>query len=758
MKKTFFVIALFFWIPILCGGQTLSFWSKDSLEFKKTQREHSNQYTTPLFGGAYDYYNPDSTRKSNSWEGIISWVVKDFNNDGYADIFGGHITSENESLPFKLLFYDSITGKYANKSHLIKNNIGQKFNRKSMSADLNGDNIPDMVAVSHPECLSCSLSSFDIIFSDSSTKTWFQKTLKTPNRFKGEGYFHGVALGDINNDGSIDIVLANENTDFGGNITMLNDGKGNFTEQFSMNFFDKKTSRFGISWTIELADLNNDSFLDLMYTHDSTYRGIAYGDGSGKFGDKIEQRFPLTKYSATYDYDAYDIDKDGDLDLIVTTTGQNSWELVFYENQGNDRYGKIIWKNRTDDVNATLIKNGFYSDRLTDVVPVYISLLDLNKDGYIDIIPQWPLNNYTQNWILYGQKNWLFSYKKNMIPEVPDKPSISLERNGKVKIKWKRVTIKTDKSNQNISSWNLYFSNKLFGDKSMTKFGPIKVDSSNSFTLNDSINFTCNLPFDTTFLRLTAVDDNSLETPLSELTSYICKLPAPPTVLNPTLCADQSPFNLTDYVKSDYNLQWYDSEDSKIPNTNVPKLGNQVGVYSFYVSSLNKCESPSKSILNIKIEKTPDPPIILRDSLNNLASNTTATIWYRDGIQLADTISKIRPMSNGYYTAQTIHNGCLSKISSPYYYFISSLILLQSGEYINFYPNPTTDFLKIDYRLYGNQELNVFLFDAFGRQVLSKTINGSSYVDIRNLAKGNYSLIVKNRLGKFVYSKIIQKY
>jgi hypothetical protein len=192
--------------------------------------------------------------------------------------------------------------------------------------------------------------------------------------------------------------------------------------------------------------------------------------------------------------------------------------------------------------------------------------------------------------------------------------------------------------------------------------------------------------------------------------------------------------------------------------SNTPNIENRVGTFMFYVSSLNKCESISKSMLTIRIDKTPDPPFIFKDSLNNLVSNSKSNIWYKDGIKIGDTTSYVKPLSNGNYSAQTYVNGCLSKMSSPYYYLVSNIRPYPNIKSINIYPNPTSKYLKIDTKLNGDIILNISIIDMTGKQVFSKLIYRTEYIDLSNLNKGNYTLIVKNKSGLFLYSSNIQKF
>jgi hypothetical protein len=753
MKRVLFTIGLLF--PMITFCQTQSLWSKDSINYPKALQIHSSQYASPLFGKTSDFYISDSVKKGNTGgAGVHTWLVKDFNQDGYSDIFLGFFGSEQERMPFLLLIYDTISGKYVDKSFLIKNNIGQKFNRKTMAADLNGDGIPDMVAAAAVECDTCSTSSFDIVLSDKSTNTWNQKTLKLANRFKSEGYFHGVALGDVDNDGDIDIVLANENTAWGGVITFTNDGKGNFTEKYSMNFFDKTVAQYGIAWTTELVDINKDGFIDLLYYHDSAYRGIAYGDGTGYFGNKLEQRFPKTKYSGIMDYDAVDLDNDGDLDLILSTTDYLGWELIFLENKGNDADGKVIWVDRSFLINQELAKNGFYTDGRSKNWLPYLSLQDLNNDGIIDLATQTPFNNFEDGWIVYGKGNWTYSYIPNMIPEVQNKPNVQLLSDGKIQLKWKKIITQTPASNTKIASWKVYFNNKPFGDRHMVKSAPIIVDTTNTTLLNDSIRFVTNLPYDTTYMRISVVDSNKLETPLSDTALYSCSLPPAPVVQNQTICSNQSLVNLLDYVKSNFTLQWYDSLIAKSPRTTITPINNSVGTHYYYVSALNKCESYNKSILTLTINKSPDPPSIIRDISNNLVSSSMiGNTWYKDGNILTDTSQKIKPQLDGSYTIKIIQNGCASTFSAAYYYLVTALANLSNGQFIHLYPNPANNELIIDYILTGQTQVSVKIFDINGRILInkSKVIKGAT-LSVNQLISGTYFVQVLDKNNQLLFT------
>ena len=239
-------------------SQTQMLWSKPSFE---ENNFNQNQYQCPIWVTYDDLFNV--------YPGVNSVIIRDINNDGYCDVFfsffgwADNNGGENEKIPFMLLFYNPISGELEDNSNLISNNVGQTFNRKSVSADFNGDGVLDFINVSHPEKIDKDTSYLDIVLSNQTR--WEQKTLSTPTRFNGEGYHHGVSVGDIDNDGDIDFVVAQfHNSE--GMVSYLNDGDGNFTTTLSL--VDIPPGLGGInkqSFTVELEDINNDGCLDLIY-------------------------------------------------------------------------------------------------------------------------------------------------------------------------------------------------------------------------------------------------------------------------------------------------------------------------------------------------------------------------------------------------------------------------------------------------------------------------------------------------------------
>jgi hypothetical protein len=127
-------------------------------------------------------------------------------------------------------------------------------------------------------------------------------------------------------------------------------------------------------------------------------------------------------------------------------------------------------------------------------------------------------------------------------------------------------------------------------------------------------------------------------------------------------------------------------------------------------------------------------------------------------VKTADTAQKIKPASNGYYTVTSSKNGCVSPLSETYYYLTTSLSPFEVGEFFSISPNPSKGDLYVNYKLRNANEIVISVIDVSGRIVISdKRIKSNTKINLTNLNKGSYWLMVKDKSGKLITTEKIVK-
>jgi hypothetical protein len=144
--------------------------------------------------------------------------------------------------------------------------------------------------------------------------------------------------GDYDNDGDLDVYLANDGTD---NALFRNDGNFNFTKITGDPVTQTNSHSFSSAW----SDIDNDGDLDLFVTN--SYNPIAtelnnflyLNNGDGSFS-KVLTGAPATDLSWSYGCAFGDYDNDGFEDLAVATVtfGGADKNDFLYHNDGNSNH------------------------------------------------------------------------------------------------------------------------------------------------------------------------------------------------------------------------------------------------------------------------------------------------------------------------------------------------------------------------------------------------------------------------------------
>jgi hypothetical protein len=202
----------------------------------------------------------------------------------------------------------------------------------------------------------------------------------------------------------------------------------------------------------------------------------------------------------------------------------------------------------------------------------------------------------------------------------------------------------------------------------------------------------------------------------AKIGATINPLPNAPSVRDTFYCNNASVDTLRVNPTTGNTILWYGTSATggTSSNTAIKPMTNVVGTSSYYLSQITSatgCES-LRSKLSVTVHPIPVAPLLSRDTANNLVSNVGRVTWFKDGTQISDTTQKFKPTSAGSYSVKTTQNGCISAMSTPYYYLVTDIVRLDNGEFIKLTPNPFINFVNLDFVVKGHQRLNIEVFSA----------------------------------------------
>ena len=174
----------------------------------------------------------------------------------------------------------------------------------------------------------------------------------------GAGDSTAVALGDVDRDGDLDAVVANASGQ--PQDVYLNDGTGQFTPHPSAPTFGA-----GNSTAVALADLDGDRDLDAVVANDGAAQEVYLNDGTGQFAP--HPSIPTFGSGNSTAVVLADVDDDGGLDAVVANDTGQAQDV--YLNDGSGRF------------TAHPIKSTFGAGNSTD-----LALGDIDGDGDLDIV------------------------------------------------------------------------------------------------------------------------------------------------------------------------------------------------------------------------------------------------------------------------------------------------------------------------------------------------------------------------------------
>jgi len=218
-----------------------------------------------------------------------------------------------------------------------------------------------------------------------------------------------AAVADLDHDGDLDILIANEHRP---NILLINDGTGKFTNESAARIPQVNHD----SEDIGIADFDGDGDLDIIVVSEDDKTNEMYlNNGDGTFSDAGD-RIPVTGTSNSVV--VFDINLDGAPDILIGNNGQNNILINdgkgYFKDETIQRFGEFIDVTQdltladidndgdqdlligNEDANRILINDGkgFFKDESSKRL-VYrnspeetreVDVADIDSDGDLDIL------------------------------------------------------------------------------------------------------------------------------------------------------------------------------------------------------------------------------------------------------------------------------------------------------------------------------------------------------------------------------------
>jgi hypothetical protein len=297
-------------------------------------------------------------------------LAVDLNHDGLLDVVAGDISKSAVLL-----------GTGDGTSFQVAPYTGEGLGLPLLSADINGDGVPDLVLGSpfSPGLsdICVALGAGDGTFG--SSPDYNLVAVKNSSLTPLNGIDSGPAIaGDFNGDGNTDVAVFEYNEGPGVIAVLLGKGDGSFQAPVSSPMTEEVAGALGE------ADFNGDGKLDLVAWTSSPYLNTApsylsvfLGNGDGTFQGTIHVPTPPNPVAASLPVG--DFNGDGKPDLAIATSNsagtQEAVQILLGQGNGAFTSGASIPLD-----SAALLAQGIYW-----AGAVYLTAGDFNHDGRIDI-------------------------------------------------------------------------------------------------------------------------------------------------------------------------------------------------------------------------------------------------------------------------------------------------------------------------------------------------------------------------------------
>ena len=326
-------------------------------------------------------------------------VAGDINGDGYADLVGAAGQYPSGSVNTYGLWaytYDPTDGGWdKNSSGLPGNAAANGVYGGIALGDLDGDGDLDLVAGGEGWG-SSQVKGVNVHLNNGTVGgalSWVAATRPETNN-----YYDQVVIRDVNGDGDMDIVAASH-----GNGIKVWAGDGGSGTTFVWTAKATNLPTTGEYTGIAVADMNGDDDLDILATDYNGARPPIHlwtGNGAGTWTSR-DSNFTSTSTENTFGVAAGDVNEDGDMDIVYAM--QSSGVVCLLGNGGGSvGGGNFEWTTAS----SGLPTSGTYTET---------NLVDMDRDGDLDILvarPSGGVELYLGNGGAGGSQSWSKASKK----------------------------------------------------------------------------------------------------------------------------------------------------------------------------------------------------------------------------------------------------------------------------------------------------------------------------------------------------------
>ena len=569
--------------------------------------------------------------------------------------------------------------------------------------DIDNDGIKDILIFDHgkeEEKNAGKWGSYNIFFKG--TSSGFIKT-EIKGITDSYQYFHAHSIGDFDNDGDIDIAYSSSKLH-----VFQNNGASGFSEM-KINHYDSLNMYQGYQiylnnipypaagFSIKFASLSNNNTLSLLTNSSDQILRLDY--------DKTSNLWNPSLYGQSKPF----------------TTNPNAWlgcEQVLDVYNNNSKSTDLLFRISTYDKvpyssNQQYFAKFFKSTNSTLISPLTVLTFDTSYAYYLD-------------------------------PKVAD-----INFDGVKDIVHKDYGYGVTKTPLNQRIWINDGNNQFNG--SGIKFDPLLSKQMYLFVKNDPVKKY------SLFMTLneTKINNNTTKVIYNRFDSLVYPIS---NEFNIKLCEGET--TKTQLVKVPIGMSIVKQAQKgkiSIADSTASYTANAIGSDTVTFKLKNDFFESAEYKIIYTVNPKPITPAITRDTANYLVSNASiGNVWYKDGSATNDTTQKIKlsdPAKVGSYTVKTTQNGCVSALSSPYYFLVTDVVNLSANEFIKLAPNPFINQLNFDFVVKGYQRLNLEVYDlATGMKVATKqNLTAGIPISLGQLSAGTYVIKVSSTDNKISY-------